>query len=544
MRLVFSNPRGMAPRVDPLLLEPMQAQYARNVRFLDNGWSSWNEPVFVAPFNKTGLIQSIYRFGQDATTDANYWFQWTTDVDIVRYARFANEGTIYSGDGVPKYTDATMGTSPGPLPSASYDLGLVTPTIAPSLSVSGVAGVGAQSLTIFVGYTFVDARGQESALSPISSEITAVSNQTINVSFLQIPAGNNSYTAKRIYATAGTGTSFYLRTEVAAGSPTASFVAARSTTPIPGQTGVGDALERATSGAPPADSYGVKYCAGNFLAMISGDSVVFSEADFLYAYKASNSVKPPFKPVALGTFGNTLVVGTKGRTMLYQGLDPEFMQEIKGDRVFACVSKRSMVDMDGQAVGYAAKEGFVVVSPAGSTLITGNFYSGREWAALKPETMMCVYWNGQVVCFFNDGAGRKGSLLLIPGVEPVELSLYATAAYVDPQRNSLYVAMSDAPYNGIYRFDSGAALPWVWKSKDHPMAKAMSWTGLQVKSDGAIRVEASSDGRVQWVVTATNDEIITVPGGYLGQKWSFEFSGTVKMKSCVIADNFSELTTV
>jgi hypothetical protein len=532
--ITISQPKGVCTALNAKLIQPTQAVECSNVRLVEGGWQPWKAPVKVADFRRAAPIQSIYLYGPNETTD---WWEWNVPVNVAPISRYANKAVVYTGDGVPKLTNGVLAAGAGPRPNVSYDLGLSFPVAAPTTSVSGTPAVGEQDFEVFVVFTYVDSEGREGRPSPPSGVVIATSSQSVNVAGMSIPAGNNSYTAKRIYATQGSSTTgFFLRGEVPAGQSNFVFTAAK----VDSGQGPGDLLETLNLFSAPSDGKSVVYMPNEFLAMISGDSIVFSEVGLLHGFPPDYAIKCPFKPVALAVFGNTLVVGTEGRQYLYQGIEPGQMQEIKGDRVFACVSARSMVDADGAAIGYVANEGFVLVTQNGSVLLTSPYFTKRQWQELNPASMHGVFWDGYFVMFFDAGLNKRALVIPVNGSEPFYLSLWASAAFVKEATNQLYLAMVD----GIYRFDSGAALAWSWTSKVFALETMKSFSVLQVRCDGPIAVTAYADGRQQWVRTCTNDEIVTVGDGYLSHQWQFKLESSFAMQSFAIAENYRELLAV
>jgi hypothetical protein len=532
MRVSIANPRGVAPGLDARLLADNQAQQAVNVR-LTGAWESWPAPVKVASFKRSAPIRSIYLGGANESTD---WWEWQTPVRIVRSPRYGEGSIIYTGDGPPKITDAALAAGVGPLPNASYALGVPAPSTAPSVNVSGTSVSSEADIDVFVVYTFVDSKGKESRPSPPSTMAIAKKSQTINVTGMQTPTGNNSYVGKRIYATAGaSSTGYFLRGEVPAGTGSFSFAAVRPDT----GGGAADALITQSFFEPPADLHSLVYMPGGFLAGISGDEVVFSDPDFLYAFDPDKRIKIYEKPVSLGVFANTLVVGTEGHPMFYQGLEPASLMEVKGATPFACVSARSMVDCGDSGVAWASNEGFIVQDQAGLRNLTPQFRL-EDWQALNPASMHAVFWSGNVIAFYEVGAVKRAIVIPVSGQDgPTFWSVWASAAYVDRRTNALYLALND----GIYRWNSGSPLSWTWESKVFAAPKGVSWAAMQVRSTGPITVTAKADGRVQWT-RVMNNGVDTVPGGYVGHEWSFLFEGSAKMVSFDIADSWAELTKV
>jgi len=109
--------------------------------------------TLLATLPKPGTIQSIHRFGQELATDANYWFHWSADTDVVRGLIFGDtqERTYFTSPALaaPQVTDLALATTGGTnYPVASYDLGIPTPTATPTLTVNGVADSYVSSITL------------------------------------------------------------------------------------------------------------------------------------------------------------------------------------------------------------------------------------------------------------------------------------------------------------------------------------------------------------------------------------------------------------
>ena len=124
---------GISPRVSPRLLESNQAQVASNcTTFAGAIVPLTGVGSAVATLTKIGLPTTIYRFGQDAASDTNYWFHWLTDVDVARsqIAGDTSEWTFYTDGVQPKATYSALALSGSGYPSVSRPLGLPAPTTA------------------------------------------------------------------------------------------------------------------------------------------------------------------------------------------------------------------------------------------------------------------------------------------------------------------------------------------------------------------------------------------------------------------------------
>lgn len=130
---------GIAPTIPPRYLQDNQAQTALNCPM----WNGSLQPLpdvgsAVYTLTKSGVPQTIYRFGQDTVADDRYWFHWPVDVDVVRsqIAGDASEWTFYTGDGVPKQTYNSLALASGDYPSVSRPLGLPAPTDAATVTLA------------------------------------------------------------------------------------------------------------------------------------------------------------------------------------------------------------------------------------------------------------------------------------------------------------------------------------------------------------------------------------------------------------------------
>jgi len=121
---------GIAPVVPPRYLQDNQAQTAMNCPVFQGSITAIADlGASVADLPKTGTIKSLYRFGQDTLSDNNYWFHWTSDVDVCRsqIAGDVSEWTFFTGDGGPKATYNSLALSGSSYPTATRPLGIPAP---------------------------------------------------------------------------------------------------------------------------------------------------------------------------------------------------------------------------------------------------------------------------------------------------------------------------------------------------------------------------------------------------------------------------------
>lgn len=530
---------GIAPRTTPRLLQDTFGTIAQNVKLWNGTVRPWRQALKVADIPRVGVKQTIYRFGQDYADDTAYWLHWLADVDVVRSPIAGNERTFFSGDGPPKVTDSVLAlTGGGAYPNAAYDLGVPSPTTAPTAAVSGTPAEGETQSTRYYVYTFVNAWGEEGSVSPVSAEVNATDSQTITLSNLEVPTGAQSYTVKRIYETAGVGESaaFYFKTEVAAGLTTVDFTGATNAVPNPeGAMAVGSPLTTNGWVPPPADLTCLAMMAGQIMVGISGNAVRMAEPGYPYAWPVRYEFKFEYDPVAVACYGNTVVVGTKGTPYLIQGYEPGTMQQTKLEQEFACVSKRSMVAIGG-GVAYASPDGMIVCDANGAVNVTQAFLDRDQWQAYKPESMHAYWWDSRLVVFYDTGS-VQGGLVFEPGKEPSTLDFYSPGCYVDPIRDALYCIVGDE----VHRFDATGSMTMTWRSKVFQAGRPCNFGAAQVNAGAAVTARFYADGVLKHTQTVTSHDPFRLPAGFMANEWQFELEGTAEVYSFAVAETMREL---
>ena len=183
---------GITPRISPRLLDNSMAQTAVNCTVYAGtliplkGLAS-----AVATLTKTGTPATIYRFGQDTVSDADYWFHWTTDVDVVRSQinGDTSEWTFYTDGTLPKATYSALALSGSDYPTVSRPLGLPAPTDALTTTVIATTAkailyaseivsieVGEKVGISLDGTTYTDVTVATATAAAIAAQLTALTD--------------------------------------------------------------------------------------------------------------------------------------------------------------------------------------------------------------------------------------------------------------------------------------------------------------------------------------------------------------------------------
>lgn len=527
---------GMTPRTDARLLDDNMAQLAVNAKLQNGTLSSYKAPGQIATLNKPGTIKSIYRFGQDALTDSDYWFHWTNDVNVVRGAVSGDafERTYWTGDGVPKMTTSTIAlTGNTAYPTNSYTLGVPAPANAATATSNGT-GNGVAETRVYV-YTYLSALGEEGTPSPISNAVNVKVGQTVTLSGLSVaPSGSYNIAAKRIYrsVTGSAGTDYLFVAEIG--------VAITTFTDTVLAASLGEVCPSKTWLPPPKDLQGLTIMANGIYAGFVGKDIYFSEPFMPHAWPVQYVLSVDYPVVGIGAYGASLFVGTAGNPYIIHGVDPMGMSMTKAEFQQACVSKRSIVEMGG-GVMYASPDGIVAVDGSGINLVTRAIMTKEDWQAYKPASITASHLDGRYYAFY-DTSSRQGAVILDltgDGATLWETDQYCTATYNDVRTDSLYLAQGSS----VNKWDGGSSkLTYQWRSKIFVLPKPINMMVGQVFATAyPVTMKVYLGGALKHTQSVTNDSPFKLPSGFKGKEWEVEVSGTNSVNIVYLATSVEEL---
>jgi hypothetical protein len=550
---------GVSPRTPARYLADVQAQTAKNCQ-------PWLGPLRSLPGTSKvrnlvkSAVQSIYRFGQDINEDGRYWFEFQSDVDIVRgqIAGDTEERTYFTGDGVPKKTNNTLALSGGSAyPIAAYTLAVPRPASAPTASVSG-AGNGVPEDRVYI-FTYVTGWGEESQPSNASNQAAVSFGQSVSLSGLLVPpAGAHNIATKRIYrSVAGSSSAEYLFV--------AEIPAAQTTyTDTKLAEDLGEVCPSIDWAAPPDGLKGLCSGPNGMGAGFVGHDVYLWAPFRPFAFPVKYMSTVSFPVVGLSWMDTTLAILTTGKPSFYQGTDPGAMAEVHSDITQACVSKRSIVSMNGMVL-YASPDGLVKLSPGESGVITEKLFAKENWQALKPETIAGYSWEGKYVGFFDSPTLGKGGFIFDPKAPPETAfsfhDVWASAGYTDLLRDTLYLVVG----NELHAWYAGAGLTYEWRSKKFSMPQPIWFACAKVRAEaypvtlqvvGELRDTALMENRsgTGWTTTISGGQMVhtrTVTSSdpfrlpcHRVLSLDFKLTGAGEVFSVAIAQSIGELADV
>lgn len=540
MRIALRGFSGIAPRLDPKGLGPVQAQVARNCDLRNGSLRALRGTTSVWALTKGGTIKTIYRFGQNLTDETQYWFHWTDDVDVVKgqIADDTEERTYFTGDSVyghPRVTKASIALTGGTnYPMQSYRLGIPAPASAPTNG--GVSGTGTGEIeTRAYVYTYVTADGEESAPS-LPVLIPAKDGEVVTLTgLLTGPAGDYNLNAKRIYRTVtaiATATDYQFVAEITLA--TTSYADAKLATEL------GESIPSIDWEPPPAGLKGLVNLPNGMMAGFVGNDVYFCEPYRPFAWPLKYMQTVDFPVVGLGVYAETLVVTTKGNPYIMFGSDPGTMVVRKSSLEEACVAKRGIVSMEG-AVLYPSPNGLVMIGPQGGSLITAPIIDKDYWATLNPSSISAYRYDGRYIAFYDNGTPAGFQFDPSDANQPFSLlDAYALAGYNDLVRDTLYLNVGGT----VRQWDDagGSAYTYTWRSKvfEAPHELNFGW-GQVIAGAYPLTMKVYSDGVLRHTQTVASREPFRLPGDPLALDWEIELTGTAKVTAVYLAQGVDEL---
>ncbi len=524
---------GMKPRIAPFLLPDECAVLAKDCHF-DSG--------IISPLNDDELNTVTFPFAPKTIFHyrSDFWFSWTSDVDVIRSPVAQDDyGRIYYTDGdYPKVTTSDIATSGAVRPTAYYRLGVPAPsaivgvgTITPP--VGGVDDSSTDDETRYYIQTFVSATGEEGPPSAVSIEVTiAIPDSSVELLFSAPQSNNNNINRRRIYrsATSDSSSGWYLVTEldVAVGS----FIDSLTDDQL------GPILATEDYLPPPDDMQGLCLMANGIAAGFSGNTVLFSGAYLPYAWPNANRLTTEDDVVSICPAGTSLVVGTKGSPYVMTGVSSSSITSQKLNVQQACISKQSMISVDG-VVFYASPDGLVGVTENGASVATERIISRDQWQAMSPSTLKAWSYEGKYI-----GLTDSTGFIYDPKTGDFrELSNRWDAAYNDMTADALYLAKGSSLYS--WRGSSESNVEFRWRSKEFIENQGTSFSSCRIVAD-----DISKIGMILFIdgVQELDLSASVLPNGsfrlpaYRGYKWQIEVRGNSKVERITLATSMQEMS--
>ncbi|MFZ3513810.1 hypothetical protein LC147_12035 [Vibrio harveyi] len=428
----------------------------------------------------------------------------------------------------------------GTLPASSYPLGVPAPQNAiaaaeiPPTPVPKVDDKDDDETRFYV-YTLVSEQGEEGPQSPISNQLDVkYPASTVKLTFSNEASLPGNILTRRIYRSATEG-------GVSVFEKVADIPISQSTfIDNVGHDDLGDPLESESFEAPSSKMKFLKMMPNGILAGGYDRTVCFSEPYLPHAFPPGYQLTTEHEIVAMETVDNMLLVGTKGNPWLFQGVTSDAMSGRKLRSEQACVSKRSMRNIDSMII-YASANGLCAFNGSDVVLLTEDIIKLDMWQSLKPETIEAYYYDGKYVAFY--GPNLDKSFIFDPKSGSITFhTIGSNVGYTDHIDGVLYVRGDDP--SKIGKWNEGIAMPYTWRSKEY-YAFYPTFSTLYIRSQDPdnVGLRVIVDGKV-----IHNYRIGTLEYGATripqvrGNSWQFEVYGTGVVEQVIIATSMAEVT--
>jgi hypothetical protein len=374
----------------------------------------------------------------------------------------------------------------------------------------------------FYVYTYVTDWGEESAPSPVSELAELDQNDSTTVTLSPPPSGAN-ITKWRLY-----------RSNV--GSQRAEFQFVKeddaSATTFADEvksSALAEVCPTTTWAVPPEKLTGLVGLPNGIMAGFVDNYVAFCEPYHPYAWPVEYQITTEWPIVALGVYGQTVVVGTTGNPYLMSGSDSASMSAVKLDANQSCVAARSMVSVDGGVV-FASPDGLCLANESGVRLVTLNYFTREDWQKLNPSSIIAGYHEMTYYFMVSGGAaGSKTYALHLETGKLTTLDVTGSTFYSDMLTDKLYVASGS---NIIACFSGTGHRSGRFKSKRFvaPLHASYAWASIESNfEEGPVTLRWFGDGELKHTTSVSSRAPVRLPAGrWLEHEVEIESSSRVK----------------
>lgn len=494
---------GVIPRMGSRLLPDNAAQIAQNVKLFSGELRSWFKAQTVNVPTKGPGIKSIYRIYATDTTyttaTGDYWLSWTEDVDAVKgpiagdtsfKIYFTGDTTTASNSAAgPRKTNLNLATVGGTdYPHDWLEMGVPAPGSPPT--VIGTGGTSTNTVTRVYTYVYVTSTAtwaEEGPPSPLGTG-TGLADATWVIANLSTgTVGKYAFggAIKRIYRSltdSSGNTNFQLALDAVP-------IATTSTNDSTPDANLGVIAPSFTPGlvgsewiAPPSDLRGLIALPNGMMAGFSGNLICFCEPFRPHAWPLRYQLATNFAIVAMGRYGQTLIVTTRGFPYAVVGARPDSMAMQVIEENHPCVSKRGTVSFPW-GVAWPTPDGLALAGVGGALNVIEPYMKRDEWQAqCFPNTLIAHQYLNVYFGFFNNGIADLNFIFDKDNQEgPLTFGNFGSqGAWNDPETSKLYLIQNGS----INQWDgSGQYAQFDWKSKTFVVPRPVNFGAILVDAD-------------------------------------------------------------
>lgn len=500
MKLSMTTFSGAAPKIGKTLLPDSFAQDANEVKLSSGELKPFYADQHIVDVPEDTIKFYKYYIPNSPIEQNHVWLCFNKDVNVIKGPIFndSNNRIILSGlDDELRITDSTLLTlvssSNGyyqPITVSTKDtyiLGIPrisNVTMALANSVTNKENVESRSYVVSLVREWADGKLDVGGLSDpayyIKDNVTyytidVATGEAVTISNIVVPTSYyTDYGIRKIY--------IYRSTVSSDGTATYGYVGdivvdpAVTTYTFTDSRSAEDVEESAVSSewdAPLKNLTGLTSLNNGVLAAYSGSDIYFSYPYQTHAWPYTYRVSVDYDIVGLGSFGNTLVVCTKGCPALVLVSDPASATLRAINEPFPCSNKNTIVSF-ASGVVFSSTGGLVWVNSTSPKYITAGLLDKDSWKEYDPSNLMCAGYSGKYVGVSLNPVKYHGIIVDIENINNGITSFYRSLSGIwsDPESNALYflILRSDGK-KSIVLFDTPVDFgdqyyrTYNWKSK-------------------------------------------------------------------------------
>lgn len=254
--------------------------------------------------------------------------------------------------------------------------------------------------------TFVTDWDEESAPSAVSDLVEADQNDEVKISAAPAPSARNVEVWRLYRSTSGSLSSQFALVEDTA-APNAvmkngvfwGFSTNNLTyTDKKANSELQEPCRTMTWAEPPDGLKGLVALPNGIMAGFIGNTLYFCEPFMPHAWPIEYQRSVEHEIVALGVFGQTLVVLTKGFPCYASGADSSSISVQKVEAPYPCIASKTVVQVEG-GVMYASPDGLCLAGPQGVSLISQGAFSKEDWTNTINADAFAAYQDGSYYLF-------------------------------------------------------------------------------------------------------------------------------------------------
>jgi len=232
---------------------------------------------------------------------------------------------------------------------------------------------------------------------------------------------------------------------------------------------------------PPSTLIGLTLMGNGIMAGFTGNDIYFSVPFLPYAYPDEYKLTSDYPIVGLGSFGNSLVVITKGFPYVVTGTAPSQMSIDKLSYRQPGIAKRGIVSVMGGVI-WPSPNGLFYVGELGSKLLTEKHYTRNEWSDLVPATSFAGFYDMRYIAFMP--AINKAIVFSMDERRLTQFDAEMDAIFSDIRGDRFYYVNDEAGVNTVFEFNSGGTREtYTYKSKIFPLNSRIAITAGKVYAD-------------------------------------------------------------